>query len=196
MTTQPISDPAAVRSADGEEAPAPLSRAVRRGGRRSTRALAVLSLLAAVGAAGYVFATQSHAARETPLADATAGAWRASGALSDTLRALRPGDSLAPARARALATVRATASAERAVGALTTGAAQVPLRDGTRTALRADRRWASAVAAVLAAPHGPSRAGLPNLAGEAAQAVSLVAHDVPAAAHTVGGSGKLLAATR
>jgi hypothetical protein len=180
-----------------EPPPAPLSRAIRRGGRRSTRFFAVLSLLVALGAAGYVLTTQLGSSRPaSPLAVATAPAWRAAGALSEALRGVRRGTPRAPVGRLAAAAYRAAARADRAVRALPAAATDVPLRDGTRTALRADQRWAAAVAAVAARPHGPRRAGLGKLAGEAAQATSLVAHDLPAAADTVGGTGKLLAATR
>jgi len=176
---------------------APLSRAVRCGGRRRTRALALLSLLVAVGAAVYVLTTQLPTARsQPPLAVATAGAWQATGALSDALRALRPGLPRGPARRLALAAVRATARANRAVSALPATASDVPLYDGTRTALRACRRWAAATAAVLAVPHGPRRATLAALSGDAEQSVSLVARNLPASAGTVGGTSRLLAATR
>ena len=62
--------------------------------------------------------------------------------------------------------------------------------------LRADRRWIAAVRATLAEPRSPQRATLAGLAERAAVSTALVAETLGDAKGTVGGTGRLLAATR
>ncbi|MDQ3631556.1 MAG: hypothetical protein M3417_09895, partial [Actinomycetota bacterium] len=87
-------DHAAVRVSEPEPIPQhTLSRAARRSGRRSTRVLSVASLVVALAATGILLGTAARPPVRTPIAAATAETWEATGALSDALRALRPGAS-------------------------------------------------------------------------------------------------------
>lgn len=169
--------------------------AVRRSGRLGTRLLAVLSLLLALGVTGYVVRSELAPAVTPPLQAATAGAWTATGTLSDRLRALRPGAPRSAAQALVAPAARAVKAARTRVEALDLPTADTPARARVLQALRADGAWISAVRATLANPRSARRAKLSALARTAAEATALAAKDVRGAAGTVGGTGRLLSAT-
>ncbi len=173
-----------------------ITHAVRRSGRLGTRVLAVLSLIVALGVTGYVVASALEPSAPAPLVAETAGAWEATSALSDSLRELRPGASRRAARALAKRAAEEVGPAGTRVLALNLPTSATPLRSRVRAALRADLSWIKAVDATLADPRSPSRADLARLAKRAAQGVSLIAGDVPAAKRSVGGTGRLLSATK
>ncbi len=193
-TTQAEAQPDA-SSATPEPLPA-LSQTLRRSGRRGTRILAVVSLITALGTTGYVVATAMEPDAATPLEEATAGAWEATGALSDSLRALRPGASRNAARPLAGAAAEAVETSLKRVEGLDLATADTPLRVRVLRALRADAEWIDAVGSTLANPRSPRRAELSRLAKTAAAGTSVVAGTLEDAKGTVGGTGRLLAATK
>ena len=123
-------------------------------------------------------------------------AWEATGALSDALRGLRPGATRNPARVLAQRAAGAVEDAGRRVEALELPISDTPLRARVLATLRADAAWIDAVGSTLANPRSPRRAGLSSLAKRAATGAVLVAVDVEGAEGTVGGTGRLLSATR
>jgi hypothetical protein len=155
-TAVPAQDPPAVHDDPSPEFPAP----PRRPGTRRARALAILSLVAAFGATGYVVATAVEPAADTPLEEATAPAWEATSALSDALRELRPGGSRNAARPLAGAAAKAVGAAEKRVEALDLPISQTPVRSRVLETLRADAAWIDAVGSTLANPRSPRRAEL------------------------------------
>lgn len=182
---------------EGAPAPvAPLSNTVRRSGRLGTRLLALLSLIAGLAATALVVTTLAKPGAPEPLAAATAQAWTATGALSDALRALRPGARRAPARALASAAAPVVTDAAREVRTLDLPTSDTPRRARVLTALSADRAWIAAVRATLKDPASPRRSDLTRLSEAAATATSLIAKDVEGAAHTIGGTSRLMTATK
>jgi len=173
-----------------------LSRAARRSGRRSTRVLSVMSLTAALAVTGAVLGTATLSSAPAPIAEATADAWEATGALSDALRALRPGASRNPARALAKRAAGSVEDAGQRVERLELPISDTPLRARVLRTLRADAEWIDAVGSTLANPRSPRRAELSGLAKRAANGAALVAVDVKGAKGSVGGTGRLLSATR
>jgi len=173
-----------------------LSRAARRSGRRSARVLSVASLVMALVATGVVLGTAVQPAVQTPIVAATAQAWDATGALSDALRALRPGATRKPARALAKRAAGIIDETGMRVRALELPVADTPLRGRVLRTLRADAAWVDAVRSTLAAPRGPRRADLSGLAKRAATATALIDDEVTQARGTVGGTGRLLSATK
>lgn len=194
MSTTQADTPADVPETPPEPPPF-RTLAVRRSGRLGTRLLAVLSLLIALGVTGYVVKSALQPAVTPPLQKATAGAWTATGALSDALRALRPRASRTAARALVPPAARAVKAARMRVEALDLPTSDTPARARVLQALRADGAWIRAVGATLAEPRSPRRAALSRLAKTAAEATTLAAKDVKGAAGTVGGTGRLLSAT-
>ena len=180
----------------GLEEPAFLSQTVRRMGRRRTRVLALLSLLLAIG--GTIAIVQASLAPEpaTPIEQATGDAWSAVTALSDGLRDLGPGGDLEALRDEARAARKEVQAARRRMEVIELPVSKTPLRARIIRALRADDAWADAVGSTLATPQGPLRRKLARLAKRAAVATALIADDVKGAKDSVGGTGRLLAATR
>lgn len=158
--------------------------------------MAALSLILALVATGVVIGTASQPSAADPLDTGTAPAWTATMALSDALRALRPGDERAPASDRARAAAQAVAGATARVEALSVPTADTPLRNRVLSTLRADAEWIDAVGSTLANPRSRRRAELPDLAEKAATETAVVAMTFPEAKGSVGGTGRLLAATR
>lgn len=178
-------------------APAPaVSRGARRSGLRRTRLLSVVSVGLAFAATSTVFVTAARPSAAAPIEKATADAWEATRALSDALRGLRLGATRTPVRALATRTAGAIDDAGRRVEALELRVSDTPLRVRVLATLRADAEWVDAVGSTLANPHSPRRADLARLAKRAATGAVLVAVDVEGAAGTVGGTGRLLSATR
>lgn len=175
--------------------PVVLSQAVRWTNRRRTRAAAVLALLLA---SAVVIAVVLGATREsqTALERTTAEAWSATRALSDGLRALEPGDRISPLREEARAARAAVREAGVAVKGLDLGGAQASVQRRTIRALRADDAWIDAVGSTLANPRSERRADLSRLARNAAVRTARIVDDVRGARDTVGGTGRLLSATR
>ena len=190
-------DHEAVRASAPESSPEyALSWAARRSGHRSARVLSVVSLAAALVTTGVLVGTAAKPPARTPIAAATAETWEATGALSDALRALRPGASRNPARARVRRAVDAAEQAGRRIGGLELPVAETPLRGRVLRTLRADTAWMDAVGSTLANPRSPRRAELSTLAKRAANATALIADQVEGAANSVGGTGRLLSATK
>lgn len=194
MSTLPADTPTPPAGAPPEP-PAVRTLAVRRSGRLGTRLLAILALLGALAATAYVVKTALKPTVTPPLRSATADAWKATGSLSDALRALRRGSSRSAARALATPAATAVKAAAPRVETLDLTTAQTPSRSRVLAALRADRAWIAAVGATLADPRSSRRAALSGLARKAAEATALASRDVAAAKGTVGGTGRLLAAT-
>lgn len=194
----PADAPAEIKQASTYEiAPEVLSLSIRRSGRLGTRLLAILSLLVAIGAAAYfVTSAMDITAPTPPIEKATSEAWSASSALSDSLRALRPGASREPSRPLATAAAKAVKRAQDNVEALTLSTSETPLRARVLAALRADAAWVDAVGSTLANPRSARRAELAGLAKTAATAVVLIQGDVDGAEDSVGGTGRLLSATK
>ncbi len=188
----------------GEEAPvssedAPpvfLSQTVHRMGRRRTRVLAVLSLFLAFGATAVIVNGFLGPEPPTPIEEATGGAWSALTELSDGLRALRPDADLSPLRAKARNARKEVQAAGARVKTLELPISETPLRGRVIRALRADDAWIDAVGSTLANPRSSRRGDLSRLAKRAAVATSLVGGDVDGAQGSVGGTGRLLSATR
>lgn len=178
------------------EEPVFLSQTVRRMGRRRTRVLALLSLLLAIG--GTIAIVQAFLAPEpaTPIEQATGDAWKAVAALSDGLRGLDPDGDLASLQGEARAARKEVQAARARMETLKLPVSKTPLRRRIISALRADDAWADAVGSTLAKPQGPLRGKLARLAKQAAVATALIADDVDGARDSVGGTGRLLAATR
>lgn len=180
-----------------QDEPAPvLSRALRQSGRRSSRILALASLITALGATGYVFATTMKPAVPVPIEEATADAWKATSKLSGELRELRPGASRNPARALVKRAADEVDEAGKRVGALDLPTSDTPLRSRVLRTLRADAAWIDAVGSTLANPRSPRRADLSRLAKRAATMTALVAEELEGAQGSVGGTGRLLSATK
>ncbi len=176
--------------------PVVLSQAVRWTNRRRTRAAALLALL--VGPAivvGLVLLTMRPGG-PTAVERATETAWTATRALSDGLRALEPGDPLTPLRDEARAARAAVQKSGKATKALELGGAQASVQRRTIRALRANDAWIDAIGSTLANPRSARRADLSRLARNAAEQTDMVAVDVPGAAGSVGGTGRLLSATK
>jgi len=160
-----------------------------------TRVLSVVSVGAALAATSAVLVTAAQPSAAGPIEKVTADAWEATGALSDALRALRPGATRDPARVLAQRAAGAVEDAGRRVEALELPISDTPLRARVLATLRADAAWIDAVGSTLANPRSPRRAGLSSLAKRAATGAVLVAVDVEGAEGTVGGTGRLLSAT-
>lgn len=184
-----------VAEEDGEPDLVVMSETVRRMGRRRTRVLAVLSLLVAIVVTASIVEAfmQSGSA---PLEQATSDAWSSVTALSEGLRALGSDGELEPLRDEARTARQEVQAAGRRVKALELPVADTPLRSRVIRALRADDAWIDAVGSTLANPRSDRRGDLSRLAERAAVATSLVAEDVAGAESSVGGTGRLLSATR
>ncbi|MBA2347632.1 MAG: hypothetical protein H0V81_04985 [Solirubrobacterales bacterium] len=190
-TTEPV-DPEPVSTAE----PVFLSETVKRMGRRRTRILAVLSLLVAIGATLTIvdgFVAPEPAA---PIEQATDEAWSAVTALSDGLRALEPDGALQPLRDEARTAREEVQAAGARIKTLELPISQTPLRIRVIRTLRADDAWIDAVGSTLANPRSSRRADLARLAEAAAVATALIADDVKGAGASVGGTGRLLSATK
>lgn len=191
-----------MRPTDPDEAPAPepppmLSRAMRRSERRAgARILAILSLAAAIAAVVLVVRTALEPDAPEPLGVATAPAWRAMSQLSDALRELRPGARRGRARALVKPAAEAVDAAEQRVEALDLETAETPARSRVLSTLRADAAWIEAVGATLANSRSRRRGMLARLAETAASRTAVVAETIEEAEGSVGGTGRLLAATR
>lgn len=185
-------------AASAPEPPEPeaLSQTIRRMNRRRTRVLAVLSLLVAVGATAMVVRAFVRPEASTPIQRATDGAWAATGTLSDGLRGLKPGDRVSRLQGDARAARKAVQVAGRRVKALQLPIGDTPLRVRVIHALREDDAWISAVGSTLANPRSVRRGDLARLAQRAAIATALVTDDLPEAEGSVGGTGRLLSATK
>jgi len=142
-----------------------------------------------------VLVTTALPSAAAPIENATADAWETTGALSDALRALRPGATRNPARALAKRAAGAVDDAGERVEAVDLPVSDTPLRARVLATLRADVEWIDAVGSTLASPRSPRRADLSGLAKRAATGTALVAVDVEKAAGTVGGTGRLLSTT-
>lgn len=187
----------ALEASGPRPAPVPaLSRAAWRSGQRRARVLAVGSLAVALGTTAALFGTAAQPQSRSPVAQATAPAWEATGALSDALRVLRPGASRNPARALVKPAAERVDEARRRVGALDLPVSATPLGGRVLRTLRADARWIDAVGSTLANPRSPRRADLSALASRAANATALIENEVEEARDSVGGTGRLLSATR
>jgi hypothetical protein len=190
-----VEAPAPEPPSEPTAAPA-LSRTLRRAGRKPARVLAVVSLAVAFGTTGLVVATAFQPESATPLQNATQDAFGATEELSDALRALRPGGSRNAARPLAGAAARAVEAAQRRVEALELPTSMTPLRSRVLETLRSDAAWVDAVGSTLANPRSPRRGDLAALAKKAATGMALIAGDLPAAEDVVGGTGRLLSATK
>lgn len=179
-----------------ETEPVFLSQTVRRMNRRRTRVLAVLSLLAAIVALVVIVDAVVQPGAPSTIEQATGEAWKATGALSDGLRELEPGDDLQPLRGRARAARTAVQRAGKRIKRATLPIGQTPVRSRVIRALRADDGWLDAVGSTLANPRSARRGDLARLAERAAIATSLIEDDVDGAKGSVGGTGRLLAATK
>lgn len=187
----------ALEVSEPRPAPGPaLSRAARRSGRRRARVLAVGSLAVAIVAIAVLLWTARQPSARSPIAAATAQTWEATGALSDALRVLRPDGSRNPARALVKPAAERVDEAGRRVGALDLPVAATPLRGRVLRTLRADAKWIDAVGSTLANPRSPRRADLSSLASRAANATALIENEVEGARDSVGGTGRLLSATK
>ncbi len=191
----PVSAPAPRSEPVGVPAPM-LSRAARRSGGLSARVLSLASLTTALVAIGVVLQTAAQSPGPAPVVAATAAAWQATAALSDGLRALRPGASRNPSRVRAKRAATVVADAQKRVEALHLATADTPLRSRVLRTLRADADWIDAVGSTLSNPRSPRRGDLSGLAKRAANGAALVAVDVRGAKGSVGGTGRLLSATK
>lgn len=175
--------------------PVVLSQAVRWTNRRRTRAAALLALLGGPAVvAAVVVKTSPGGSRQVQ--QATAKAWTATGALSESLRALERGDPLKALRPEARAARTAVQEAGKATKALDLGGAQASVQRRTVRALRADDAWIAAVSATLANRRSSRRDDLSRLGRTATERTAAIADDVPGARDTVGGTGKLLSASR
>jgi len=191
LENQPPSDPPAAASA-------PPAAALTAGPprRRAARVLSVVSLSVAIAAVGVVIGTYAKPAPPAPMEEATAEAWEATGALSDALRALRPGASRNPARKLTKRAAGAVDTAGKRVAALKVSVADTPLRARVLSTLRSDAAWIDAVGSTLANPRSPRRADLSRLAKRAANDTALIAEEIEEASNSVGGTGRLLSATK
>lgn len=191
-------DPDASQAAPAADATEPifLSQTVTRMGRRHTRILALVSLLLAAAATVAILSALLAPEPVAPIDQATGRAWSAVTALSDGLRDLGREADLEPLRDKARAARTETRAAGTRMEALKLPVAQTPLRRRVIRALRADDAWTRAVGATLANPRSRRRADLASLAKEAAVATMLIADDVAGAGGSVGGTGRLLSATR
>lgn len=176
--------------------PVALSQAVRWMNRRRTRAAALLALVLAAAILAGVVLRATGPRGPSEVERATEQAWAAAGALSDGLRKLEPGDRLKPLRPKARAARAAVQEAGKATKALDLGGAQASVQRRTVRALRADDAWIAAVSSTLANRRSRRRGDLSRLAGNAMQRTAAIAEDVPAARGTVGGTGRLLTATK
>ncbi len=190
--------PSEIRQASTYEiAPEVLSLSVRRSGRLSTRLLALLSILVAGAAVAYfVTSALEIATPKPPMESASETAWEATSALSDGLRSLRPGGSRGDVRPLASTAAESVKNATERVEGLALPTAETPVRARVLAALRADAEWIDAVGSTLANPRSPRRADLSRLAKTAAEAVSLIAADIDGPKGSVGGTGRLLSATK
>ncbi|MBA2347631.1 MAG: hypothetical protein H0V81_04980 [Solirubrobacterales bacterium] len=175
--------------------PVVLSQAVRWTNRRRTRAAAVLALLGGPAIVTGVVLAAMRPGVPTRVETTTAGAWAATGALSDGLRELEPGDPLTPLRDEARAARAAVQEAGKAVKALELDGAEASAQRLAVRALRADDAWIDAVGSTLANPRSDRRRDLSRLAKNAAVATALIADDVEGSEDSVGGTGRLLSAT-
>ncbi len=173
-----------------------MSETVRRMERRHTRILAVLSLLVAVGATAVIVGASVAPEPATPIDQATGSAWSSVAALSDGLRDLGPDAALEPLRGKARAAREEVQAAGARMKTLALPVSQTPLRTRVVRTLRADDAWIDAVGSTLATPRSRRRGDLAVLAKRAAVATSLIAGDVEGARDSVGGTGRLLSATR
>lgn len=177
--------------------PAPyMSQTLRRSGRRGTRLLALLSLIAALAATGYVLATATEPPPPVPVEVATRDAWTSLRALSDGLSELKPGASRAGTQKLARSASTAVKRAAARVKAFDATQVAPPLQLTVSKGLAASAKWVDAVGSTLANPRSPRRAELGQLAGRAALGVSLVAMDIEDARDCIRGTGGLLRATR
>jgi hypothetical protein len=187
----------AVQEPEQSSAPEPvLSRAARRSGRRRARVFAVGSLAVALVTTAVLLGSAAQPEPRSPMTTATAEAWEATGALSDALRALRRGGSRNPARALVKPAAETVDRTGRRVGALDLPVAATPLRGRVLRTLRADAAWIDAVGSTLANPRSSRRADLSALASRAANATALIEDEIDAARGSVGGTGRLLSATK
>lgn len=176
--------------------PVVLTQAVRWTNRRRTRAAALLALLAGPAIVVAVVAVAMRPGGPTRIDQTTAGAWTATAALSDGLRRLEPGDPLSPLRDEARAARAAVQEAGKAIKALDLDGAQASVQRRTIRTLRADDAWIDAVGSTLANPRSARRADLSRLARNAAERTAAIADDVRGAEGSVGGTGRLLSATK
>ncbi len=179
-----------------DRTPVELTQAVRWTNRRRTRVAALVALLGASAATTGLVLGSTRLAGPTAIEQTTAEAWQATGALSDGLRALEPGDAISPLRGEARAARAAVQKAGKATKALEVGGAQASVQRRTVRALRADDAWIDAVGSTLANPRSDRRADLSRLARTAAERTEAIAADVDGAKGTVGGTGRLLSATK
>lgn len=176
--------------------PMVLSQAVRWTNRRRTRAAALLALIGGPAIVTGVVLAAMGPSSPSRVEQSSAPAWSATGALSDELRTLEPGDPLRPLRGEARAARAGVQEAGKAVKALELDGAQASVQRRTIRALRANDAWIGAITSTLGNRRSRRRADLSRLARTAAERTAAIAEDVPAARGTVGGTGRLLSATK
>lgn len=174
------------------DAPLPRSRSIVR------RVLALGTLVVCVGATLAILAegrSSSSGAASKGLKEAVRPAWEATGQLSETLNALKRGQTRAAAIRAARAADDAVAASRKELRGLTVPTSEGDVYAVVDGALRAQAAWVSAVGSTLLNPASPRRADLSRLAKTAMARSAAAERFGVADGPAVRGTGKLLSAT-